>query len=90
MVEVQTTKVFFAPTKGRRYLTKRAAIHNEAVSIIYKYHPRISEVDEYEGSYCTYPGEHWDIREDKPEYFERRYNQLVKALKAKFNNPNKE
>ncbi|HHZ68828.1 MAG TPA: hypothetical protein EYN67_12375 [Flavobacteriales bacterium] len=72
-IEAQTAKVYFAPTKGRRYLTKGSAIHNEARAIIYKHYPR----EPYEsdtGYFC-------DIGETRPMYFTRKYKALCEALR---------
>jgi len=83
VIEVRVRKTYFAPTKGRSYLTKKAAIHNEAKAIIYKRFPPVHESDEYEGSTCIYAGEHIDVRDDSSEWFWRRHAQLSRALKNK-------
>jgi len=82
IVEQQAT-VYLAPTKGRRYLTKRAAIHNEARARIFKVYPiedhPCREYSEY--GQPLYPDEYFNIEEERPEYFQRKYKLLVNILK---------
>lgn len=39
MIEKQTATVYLAKTKGRRYFSRSAAIHNETMAIIRKKYP---------------------------------------------------
>ena len=80
MIESKICKVFYAPTKGRRYFTKKAAIHNEARAIIYKHYPRENYPCTCGSNYCDCGAESIDIFEDNPDYAQRKYNLLVKAL----------
>ena len=74
MIQIQRALVFYAPTKGRRYFTRNAAIHAEAVAIILKKYPiGIFEPD---------TGFWEDIRVDDAERFERMMRSLIYKLKA--------
>ena len=53
----KTREVFFAPTRGRCYFTKAAAVRAEAAAIIAKRYP--SDLPEHEDGYMTYPGFNW-------------------------------
>lgn len=74
-IEIQSTIAYLAPTRGRRYLTKKAAIHNEAKAIIYKHYPK----EDYESD----TGYGFDIEIDRQEYYERKYKSLCRALSNK-------
>ncbi|MNE91402.1 hypothetical protein D3C80_1890100 [compost metagenome] len=77
----QTTVVYLAPTAGRRFLTKAAAINKEARAIIKKHFPdegRKHSCDESCG-WCHDPG--WSLEDDQPERFKRYYRMLTAALK---------
>lgn len=50
--------MYLAPTKGRCYLTKRAAIHAEARALIERKHPTERSYTEPDG-YMSDPGWHW-------------------------------
>ncbi|MFT8211548.1 MAG: hypothetical protein ACMZI0_15025 [Symbiopectobacterium sp.] len=66
MIKEQRAIVYLAPTKGRRYLSKRAAINAETIAIILKkYPPEKPESDEF--GRLTYPG--FDIRYDNEPDF---------------------
>ena len=63
-IQIQTAKVYYAPTKNRRYLTREAAIKNETLAIIRKKHPTICEQNEYnQDGRLVYPGEFWNWEE---------------------------
>lgn len=82
-IEIQNTKVYYAPTKGRRYLSKQAAIRAEARAIIEKHVPSIKPCrcsPEYCGM-CGDPG--WSCEADQPERFARYMGMLTAALKSK-------
>lgn len=80
-IQTKQATVYFAPTAGRRYLTKRAAINREARAIIKKHFP-----DEGKGHTCTMedcgfcndPG--WTMEYDQPERFKRYMGKLTAAL----------
>ncbi|MCA0276315.1 MAG: hypothetical protein LCH86_09940 [Proteobacteria bacterium] len=57
-VETRQATVYFAPTAGRRYLTRKAAAQAEAKALIRaKYPTEPAEHDD--AGRCTYPGFHW-------------------------------
>jgi hypothetical protein len=71
--------VYMAKTKGRRYLTLRAAIHAEASALIANKYPS-EQADFDDVGRCTYPGFHW--RED--ENLKRLHARLVRILAKQF------
>ena len=73
-IQTQTATVYYAPTKGRRYLTKRAAIKAEAVAIILKKYPR----KDYEPD----TGFYVDIRISEPVKFKRMMRTMIYLLKV--------
>ena len=87
MIEIATHKVYIAKSKGlngRRYLTKRAAIHAEAKAIIYNIFPyEFWDGDRDEWGQLASPQEINDIKIDSPEWFWRRHGQLCRALKRR-------
>jgi len=58
--KVQRT-VYFAPKKGRHYLTARGAAVAEANAILENKYP--TEKPEYENGMCYFPGYHWRSEE---------------------------
>jgi len=67
-------RVFYAPTAGRHYLTKRGAAHGEAVARIKRKHP--TEPCESEGGNITFSGWHWhDLK--RPDVLLRRYERII-------------
>ncbi|MEE9395293.1 MAG: hypothetical protein V3W41_22605 [Planctomycetota bacterium] len=85
VIKVETAKVYRAPTAGRRYLTKRAAIHNEATAMILKEWPIEDEGPDYnEWGRETYPGDYFDIRHNEPEAFQIMHDSLVSMIKNGF------
>lgn len=82
MITQTTAIVYYAPTKGRRYFSKSAAIHAEARAIIKKHYP-----DEKGCSGicvgCEYPGcgdLGWSLEEAQPDRYARYYRMLASAL----------
>tara|TARA_R110002020_G_scaffold469406_1_gene694424 strand:- start:429 stop:701 length:273 start_codon:yes stop_codon:yes gene_type:complete len=67
--------VYVCTERGRAYLTLDAAINAEAKAIIYKHYPKIFDSDDH----CEFVD--FDIQEARPEYYLRRFNQIVKILK---------
>lgn len=57
MIEEQTAKVWYSPARGRRFLSKRAAIKAEAASLIEQRYP--TEPQERDNIGVTYAGFHW-------------------------------
>lgn len=76
----QQVTVYYAPTAGRRFLTKRAAINKEARAIILKHFPSEATHDCSEMcGWCRDPG--WSLEECQPERFRRYYRLLSAALR---------
>lgn len=79
-IEAHPATVYLAPTAGRRFLTKKAAINKEARAIIRKHFPEEKSCPcspEHCGM-CGYRG--WSLEVDQPERFARHYRRLTKAL----------
>jgi len=72
MIIQQESIVYYAPTKGRRYLTKRAAVLAEAKAIILNKYPVIE--------YDTETGEYYNIEYDEPERYSKMHRRLSKQL----------
>ena len=83
MIEEITVKAYYSESAKRRFFSRSGAINAEARSIIYKHFPKIVEANEYEGSYCTYVSERYDIAQERPHYFERRHSQLCRAIRSR-------
>lgn len=75
MIEERIAKVYFSPSAGRRYFTKRAALMAEATARIEKKYP--TEKAEYDHIGCTYGGFHWTAIPRHDVLF-RRYFRLIK------------
>ena len=73
MIELQTAKVYYAPTKGRRYFTKAAAIKAEALAIILKKYPN----EDFEPD----TGFFFDITIDDRKRFKRMMRSMIYKLK---------
>ncbi len=73
MITSTTTTVWHSSAKGRRYLTRRAAVEAEVRTIIYKLYP--PEKPEFDNIGMTYPG--YDIKYDDPD----RYTKLFRRIK---------
>lgn len=73
MITSTTTTVWHSSAKGRRYLTRRAAVEAEVRTIIYKLYP--PEKPEFDNIGMTYPG--YDIKNDDPD----RYAKLFRRIK---------
>lgn len=87
-ISQQVAPVYFAPTAGRRFLTKQAAINKEARAIIKKHFPDQrgcrGEIDGCGPYGCGDPG--WSLEADDPERFQRYYDKLCRAIRNRFNN----
>lgn len=77
MIEVTTRTVYLSTVAGRSFLTKRAAIHAEAVALIKRKHPTEREITDGFGR-TEDPGFHWT---SLPRHWVllRRVMRLVKA-----------
>lgn len=73
----QVVTVYYAPTRGRRYFIKSAAIKNEAIAIILKKYP----IEHFEFD----TGHSYDIRYDEPDRFERMLSLLSYKIKRSLN-----
>lgn len=82
MIERDQAIVYYAPTKGRRYFSKAAAIKAESRAIIKKYFPdeRACSCSPDWCGMCGYGG--WSLEVDEPERFARYNRMLTKALKG--------
>lgn len=79
-VQTKQATVYFAPTAGRRYFTKSAAINKEARAIIKKHFPDEPAHDCSDScGWCQDPG--WSFEHDQRARFERYYRMLTFALK---------
>lgn len=80
-IKVQQAAVYFAPTAGRRFFTKAAAINKEARAIIKKHFPEVKphDCDAETCGWCRDPG--WNLEQDQPERFQRYYRKLTEALR---------
>lgn len=82
MIERQQAIAYYAPTKGRRYFSKSAAINAEARAIIKKhFQEELPCYDEDCG--CHSPG--WCLEADQPERFKRFFDKLKRALRNRLN-----
>lgn len=80
MITKTTATVYYAPTKGRRYFSKSAAIRAEARAIIKKHcpdEPSCQCTPEYCGM-CGDPG--WSLEEAFPDRHARYMRMLTRAL----------
>lgn len=88
-VEAKTATVYYAPTKGRRYLSKAAAVRAEARAIIEKHFPSERGCSGVCAG-CTYPGcgdPGWRLEEAEPERYMRHYKNLRRALMKRLKEP---
>lgn len=85
MIEREQAIVYLAPTKGRRYFSKSAAINAEARAIIKKYHPdeRSCSCSPDWCGMCGYGG--WSLEADEPDRFNRYFEKLKRALRNRLN-----
>lgn len=72
MIEKTITTVYYAPTRGRRYFSKNAAINAEARVIVLRDNP--FDIDEYQGREYTKT-----LEAEDPELF----NELVLIQKMR-------
>lgn len=84
MISASKATVYTAPTAGRRYFTKRAAINAEARAIIFNKHP--IEKACYDSSCCGDPGYH--IEHDEPKRFATMLRRMKRLIAAKVTPPN--
>lgn len=78
-IELISRPVYHAPTKGRSYLTARAAAKNEAEAMLNRKYPR--ERPEYENGMCYFPGWHWSEDKALQKAHERLARLLLRAFR---------
>lgn len=71
--------VYFAPTKGRHYLTARGAAVGEANALLVKKYP--TEKSEYEYGVVCDPGYHWSSEERLLKVHKRVMRILLRNLR---------
>jgi hypothetical protein len=76
MISAEMRKVWFSPTKGRRYLNRRSAIKAEAHAKIMARYPQ--ERCDYENGRLTYPGFYFP--EDCPEVYKKMLRRLMRII----------
>lgn len=76
VIQAQMAKVYYAPTKKRRYFSKSAAICAETKAKIFARHP--PESADYDNGHMTYPG--WNIELDEPERYSKMYRRLRRLV----------
>ena len=70
-VEKRTREVFYAPTAGRHFFTKKAAIRAEAIAMVSAENPKEKAEHDDDFGRCTYPGyqlpddEFWPLVHEK-------------------------
>lgn len=77
-VTTKMVKVYYSPTRNRRYFSKEAAIKAEAKARIFKKHPS----DPYESD-TGYAG--YNIWDDRPEFYQRALRFLSYLIKKNIN-----
>lgn len=78
-LQTSTVRVYYAPTKGRRYLTERAAANAEAVAMIEKKYP--SERAEYDNGQMYDPGWNWALDEHLVKVQKRLARRILRTLR---------
>jgi hypothetical protein len=82
MITKTTETVYYAPTKGRRYFSRAAAIRAEARAIIEKHVPSEPPC-RCTPDRCGMCGDRgWRLEDDQPERHTRYMRMITKALKA--------
>ena len=79
-IQAVTRTVYRAPTKGRSYLTPRAAAKAEAAAILREKYP--TEKPDYEDGRMEYPGYHWSDDPKLVAIHKRLVRFLLHRLKA--------
>jgi len=79
-IQVINRPIYLAPTKGRCYLTAKAAANNEASAQMNKKYP--PERCEYENGHLIYPGWHWS----SDERMQKTHERLSRLLLRQFRN----
>jgi hypothetical protein len=82
MIQAKTITAYFAPTKGKTYITKAGAIKAETHAIIMRRHPWEGADHDDEGR-CTYRG--WHIQYDEPERYDKMFRRLRRIVAKNVN-----
>lgn len=77
-IQEMTVRVYYSPTRNRRYFSKEAAIKAEAKARIFKKYP--SEKPESDTGYAGY-----NIWADRPEFYQRALRFLSYLIKKNIN-----
>lgn len=77
-IQEMTVRVYYSPTRNRRYFSKEAAIKAEAKARIFKKYP--SEPYESDTGYAGY-----NIWNDRPEFYQRALRFLSYLIKKNIN-----
>lgn len=78
-IKTDVQRVYTAPTKGRRYLTARAAANAEANALLVRKYP--TQQAEYEDGRMYYPGYHWTTDERLLRVHKRLARMLLRQLR---------
>ena len=70
--------VYYAPTRGRHFFSKRAAVSAEAKSLIYNYQPYEEADYDHTGRRLACTG--WNIEHDEPERYKKLHGRLCRML----------
>lgn len=76
MIQVKTITAYFAPTKGKTYITKAGAIKAETHAIIMRKYPY--EKACYDYGIQNDPG--WHIQHDEPERYAKMFRRLRRLV----------
>lgn len=77
-IQEMTVRVYYSPTRNRRYFSKEAAIKAEAKARIFKKYP--SEKPESDTGYAGY-----NIWADRPEFYQQALRFLSYLIKKNIN-----
>lgn len=80
MIKQQQATVWLAPTKGRRYFSRKAAIKAEARALIYVKHP-VEEGCPRDG-FCDCGDRGYMIEHDEPERYAKMHRRMSRLLEA--------
>jgi hypothetical protein len=88
-IQPKPATAFYAPTKGRRYLTARAAANAEASARLEGKYP--SEETEYDDfGRITYPGWNWRLDDRLVRAHKRYARLLLRALRKEQHHDNQD
>lgn len=79
-IQIDCQQVYRSPTKGRRYLTPKAAADAEARAQMDRKYPR--EEAEYEQGQTIYNGWHWSADQKHVEAHKHLARRILKHLRA--------